>query len=207
MSDWDALAKAAGDPQKYFAHVGEMMLAKKREGQRWQVTFDLPMEEEHHPFNRFHGKATGKAGTRFMCILVEIDDEDNPVDQKRKTDIRSRRQEVPMGKKLVKESGMLRRDIKFTRFLYWKWQHMDIGAQLLLEEDMPHGLLQKIHDTGGKYLGNEKAAKRFNDHMVHYLCDVVSCRELAYNKTAADKFNALASEFVKWAHGRANAQS
>lgn len=199
MSDWDILTKAAQEPEKYFAYTGELMLLKKREGESWQVSFALPMDTKHHPFNKYKGKANGRAGTRFMAILVEIDDDEQPVDQGKKHEGPAI---IPMGKSLVRESGILRNDLDFTRYLWWKYNHLSESERKQVYATIPMGLAARLESSGGKDLADEKLAKRFNDHMVHALCGVLSCREFAYNKKAADAFGQLTASFHRFMQRR-----
>lgn len=202
MDDLSILRVVATDPDRFIAFAGEVMLANKREGQRWQATFDFSMDTNSHPMNAYTGKATGRPGTRFMALLVEINDQDEPVDQDHKAASKAQGMGSLVGAALVKESGILRHDLHFTRFLWWKLEHMGEQNRLDLENDLPHGLVASISDSGGKVLADKKQAKRFNDHMVHSLCEVLSCREFKYSKLAADKFNKLRTEFISWASER-----
>lgn len=202
MDDLSILRIVATNPDAFIAFAGEVMLASKREGKRRQATFDFSMDTDAHPMNHYHGKATGKPGTRFMALLVEIDDQDEPVNQEHRAAMKAHSPGIPIGKALVKESGMMRRDIHFTRFIWWKLEHMGEEEKQMLLEDMPHGLFAEIKDSGGRALADEKKAKRFNDHIVHFLCSVLSCREFAYNKNAADEFNNLRNEYMQWLQDR-----
>ena len=159
MDDISILRIVATDPDAFIAFAGEVMLNKKREGIRWQVTFDLAMDTDAHPFNRYHGKATSKPGTRFMAMLVEVNDQDEPVNQTHKAAVKAQSMGNPVGKALVKESGMMRRDVYFTRFLWWKLDHMEAEEKEMLVSEMPHGLFAEIDESGGKVLAEPKDRK------------------------------------------------
>lgn len=48
------------------------------------VTFQLPEESEGHPFAPYrmgNSKRAGRAGQRFMCVLVQLDDDERPVEK------------------------------------------------------------------------------------------------------------------------------
>lgn len=189
-------------PNEFIAFAGEVMLAKKMEGKHWQVTFDLAMEQDFHPFNKYTGRATGKQGTRFKAILIEIDDQDEPINQDLKnvdSGATMGQYDKLKGKALVKESGILRNDLSFQKFLYSKLFDMNSVTRNALLGELPYKLLMSIQKTQGVALKNGDNGVRFANHMVHYLCSVHSCREFKYNKNAALEFIELRQEFINWA--------
>lgn len=200
MSEVDFLQQVATDPDAYIAFAGEVMLASKREGKRWQVTFDIRMDQDAHPFNRYTGRATGRQGTRFKVLLVEVDDDEKLVNQDHKALAKETggNYDNLKGKAIVKESGILRNDIYFQRYLYWLLKHLDPVIKEPLIAEMPYGLFSEIEKTKGAALKDPKKAVRFANHMVHYMCSVTSCREFSYNKDSATEFINLRQEYIAW---------
>lgn len=70
--------------EKIVAFQGEVMLLNWAESNTRgrTVTFQLPEEGEQHPFRHFTVKSGKKAGQRFMQVLVQIDDDETPVERK-----------------------------------------------------------------------------------------------------------------------------
>lgn len=200
MDSVDFLQQVATDPDAFIAFAGEFMLASKREGQRWQVTFDVSMDQDAHPFNRYTGRATGRQGTRFKVLLVEVADDDQLVNQEHKALAKETggNYDKLKGAAIVKESGILRNDVYFQRYLYWLLKHMEPIIRKPLLAEMPHGLFNEIKQTKGAALSDPKKAVRFANHMVHYLCSVHSCREFSYNKDAATEFSNLRQGYITW---------
>lgn len=69
--------------ESQIAFKGEMMLLQWAESSTRgrTVTFLLDNEGESHPFRDFTIKAGKRAGQRFMCVLVQIGDDEQPVAQ------------------------------------------------------------------------------------------------------------------------------
>lgn len=198
MTDLSILGKVAKDPEELIAFSGELMLYKYRAGQRWQVTFDIAMDGDSHPFNQYSGRATGRQGTRFMAVLVELDDQDNPVNVNHKLIARQTSNERMSGAAMVRESGILRNDLWFQRFLWVKFKTMDEIYKQGIADNLPHGFYTELVESDGLALSDKKKAKRFADYMVHFLCGVESCRELAYKGPESDMFNELRNEYMRW---------
>lgn len=201
MSDTDFLLQTAKDPNAFIAFAGEMMLAKKHEGKtRWSVTFDIAIEQDSHPFNKYTGKANGKQGTIFKVLLVEVADDGQLVNQNNKPvndgyigSVYDKRK----GKALVKESGILRNNLEFQKFLYHKLSDLHPTVRNDLLGELPYKLLTRIQKSKGTALRDADNGIRFANHMVHYLCSVHSCKEFEYNKNAATEFTVLMQEFIE----------
>lgn len=69
--------------QEHIAYSGEMMLlgwSESNTGGR-KVTFLLPPDTTEHQFKPFTSKQKGIAGQRFMSVLVQVDEHEQPVKQ------------------------------------------------------------------------------------------------------------------------------
>lgn len=71
---------------KEIAFEGEVMLLQWAESSTRgrTVTFLLNEDDESHPFREFSIKSGKRAGQRFMAVLVEIDDQEQPVRQEQR---------------------------------------------------------------------------------------------------------------------------
>jgi hypothetical protein len=69
--------------QEHIAYQGEMMLLGWSESNASgrKVTFLLPPDTPEHQFKPFTSKQKGVGGQRFMSVLVQIDDHEQPVKQ------------------------------------------------------------------------------------------------------------------------------
>jgi hypothetical protein len=71
------------DEQK-IAFQGELMLLNWAESSTRgrTVTFLLGEDTETHPFKDFTIRQGKRAGQRFMCVMVQVDDNEQPVEQR-----------------------------------------------------------------------------------------------------------------------------
>jgi hypothetical protein len=72
--------------EQEIAFQGEMMLLQWNESSTRgrTVTFLVDGETDSHPFRDFTIKSGKRAGQRFMAVLVQIDDDEQPVKQQPK---------------------------------------------------------------------------------------------------------------------------
>lgn len=69
--------------EEIIAFQGELMLLQWAESSTRgrTVTFLLDNDAESHPFRDFTIKSGKRAGQRFMCVLVQLDEDEQPVKQ------------------------------------------------------------------------------------------------------------------------------
>lgn len=92
------------------AFKGEMMLLNWNESKQGRTAvFLLDEESPEHPFKQFTTKKGKKAGQRFMCVFVELNDDDTPVVQERK------------GGPLSKSAAQMCEYPPFQRFILERW--------------------------------------------------------------------------------------
>lgn len=98
---------------------GEMQLAGWNQTHNGgsKVTFWLPDDSDLEPFKGLTAKKGNTAGHRFMVVLVEIGDDEQPV---KPTVSDSLTVEKPKGGELSKWAGILCNDPMF-----WKWLTLD----------------------------------------------------------------------------------
>ena len=71
--------------EEIVAFKGELMLLNWNESKQGRTAVFLMDEESpEHPMKRFTTKKGKRAGQRFMCVLVELNDDDTPVIQEKK---------------------------------------------------------------------------------------------------------------------------
>jgi hypothetical protein len=112
------------EPAAMIAYQGEMMLANWSEtaSAGRQVVFWLEEgadAETEHPFKFFTRRIRGHAGTRFQAVLVEIDDEGQPVPRGTGVRLDPPAESKPKlkGGAVSKNAGMLCKDEAFHRYL------------------------------------------------------------------------------------------
>lgn len=160
--------------QQLVAYAGEVQLVDStwRESSGYISKFLLHESDEGgHPLKRF-----GK-GTRFQLVLVEVDDDEEPIDQVMKQKIERYLKSQEKGGKHSKEAGMLCKARDFQAYLY---------------------RLGKISPEWDEKM-REEAARMY----VYKICGIKSRRELDHDEHKAAAFKTLiVLPFLKW--GREN---
>jgi len=113
-------------------------------------------DEGGHPLKTYH------RGTRFHLVLVEVDDDEQPIDQMTKQRINKHLTNMQKGGRYSKEAGMLCRDPQFQRYLY---------------------RLGKIDPTWDEKMRTEAAR-----HYVCQVCNIESRKELDHDEHKAQAF-------------------
>lgn len=145
---------------------GEVQLRRWSESstQGVQVTFALPDSDDLEPFK-------AKAGKRFMAVLVEIGDDEKPVDPEQK----------PAKEPIGPLCALAVKWCKTTHFYEW-----------VLDASEPYqpGIVAR----GGSDVGSARSAESreaFCRVAVLAMCDIDSRKELDTNPEAAEKFHRL----------------
>lgn len=158
------------DDERLIAYAGELAVYKLKWSDTHGYTAEFGMhegDEGGHPLKRF-----GK-GTRFYVTLVELADDEQPIDQVAKARIEKYIKEASKGGKLSREAGMLCRSREFQLYLYHQ-HHIAPGWDEKLRE---------------------QAAR-------HYLCKTVGIKsraELDHDEHKAAVYkNLIVDEYFKW---------
>jgi hypothetical protein len=153
------------------AFKGEVMLlswAESHKGGRTGV-FLFDDENEQHPLKQFTTKRGKRAGSRFMCVLVELNDDETPVNQK--------------GGPLAISAARMCENEQFRRFLIARYMENWPGRS-------SHAIFNSEHAGDSD---SERAATA-----IRSICHVVSRSELDHNPEAAKRFHELMREFNQW---------
>jgi hypothetical protein len=110
------------------------------------VTFNLPMDETTHPFKDYAIKSGKQAGHRFMMVLVEIDDQDQPVKQVAR---------------LSQQAAVLCKDRQF-----WQWAGERSISDINSEDDARSWLLNGCGITSRSQFDTSRTAADWLQHMV-----------------------------------------
>jgi hypothetical protein len=154
--------------EEIIAFKGEVMLlswAESHKGGRTGV-FLFDDENEQHPLKQFTTKRGKRAGSRFMCVLVELNDDETPVNQK--------------GGPLSQSAARMCENQKFQEFLCTEYEE-----QFTAHVEADRG------PSGNKY----EMAERYATQTLRTICNVRSRAELDHDEQAAKRFHELMREF------------
>lgn len=152
--------------------TGEVMLAGWQESHTAgaKITFWLPDSDSLEVFKGMTAKKGNTAGQRFACVLVEIGDDDLPI-QPEST-------EKAKGGALARLAGMWCQDHRFYEFI------RPIYDKLMGGSGSGHGDLEIR-----PYPHNVQDVQSFCRHAILVLCDIDSRAELDNNQSAAEIFH------------------
>jgi hypothetical protein len=115
------------------------------------ITLLLPEDEDTHPFRDFTIKSGKRAGQRFMCVFVQIGDDEAPVAQPVST-----------------ESVLLCR-----RKDFWDWASAQQWEAVISEESARDWLCKKLGiESRSELNSNEHAATRFRLLVAQFKKDI-----------------------------------
>jgi len=146
---------------EFVAFKGEMWLLGWKETHNGgaTVTFQLSDPEELEAFKKMTVSKGKVAGQRFACVLVEIQDDETPINQNNKR--RIEKEELIKGGPLSKRAGILCNDSDYLGYL----------------------ILHK-HITKGEKKAMVEAAEVY----VRNMCGVTTRKMLDHDKEAGHKF-------------------
>jgi len=130
--------------QQKIAFQGELMLLNWAESSTRgrTVTFLLGEDTETHPFKDFTIRQGKRAGQRFMCVMVQIDENEQPVEQRRTG---------------AQRAAMLCKDPEF-----WNWASSRTFDPVNSKESARQFLLDQLEiDSRGEIDRDANVAERF----------------------------------------------
>lgn len=158
------------DDEKFIAYAGEVQVLKHKWSDAGGYTTELQChegDEGGHPLKRF------PKGTRFHLVLLEVADDEEPIDQVAKARIEKHLKQATKGGRLARETGILCRHREFQLYLYHQ---------------------EKIAPTWDEKL-REQAAR-------HYICQTVGIKsraELDHDEHKAAVYrNQVVDPYLKW---------
>jgi len=151
---------------------GEIMLAGWQESHTAgaKITFWLPDSAALEPFKGMTAKKGNTAGQRFMAVLIEVGDDDQPIEP-----VAQKVEHSAKGGALAKLAGMWCNDLSFYQWIRPIYDR-ELGGNGLGHGDMEIGI------TVANW-------QEFCRHAILVFCDIESRAELDNNEDAADKFH------------------
>ena len=185
-----------GEPVPVYS--GEAQLHERRPG---YVGFAIDDSADEHPFSGARGGSD--YGTRYMLAVIEIDDNEQPVDPKmralfkktgKRTEKLAKDRDMPMG------AALLCKRPEFQQWVHKKLQAMPAGEkkEFILATRIPKYLV----DMGIEELTRETAAAEdWAKYYVYHRCSISSRAALANrnSEAARKKFRDMKTAFELWA--------
>lgn len=161
---------------------GEIMLAGWQESHTAgaKITFWLPDSASLEVFKGMTSKKGNTAGQRFMAVLVEVGDDDQPIAPETPA--------KPKGGELARLAGIWCNDKEFYDWIRPLYD-IKLGGNGSGTGDIEIGL-------------DVESWKLFNRHAILVFCDIDSRADLDNNPEAAQKFHRLIRiPYMEWLNG------
>jgi len=148
------------------------------------VRFRIPAGDyEANPFKRF------PVGTRFFCRMIEIGDDDQPIDQAQRERMRKAMQDREMkGGKLARDAGILCGDPKFQEFVVERMLNAAPADKRAAASLMPPVILAGLKDQGRDILDDPRIAGETAKWWMYAHCRIKSRRELDHKTDCANRY-------------------
>jgi hypothetical protein len=172
-------AREMGDDSEWVSYQGEVMLANWSDtaAAGRQVVFWLEEgadADTEHPFKQYTRRLRGHAGTRFQAVLVEIDDEGQPVPRGTMEEQHPRATPRLKGGAISKNAGILCKDADFQRYL---------------------SEIAKVAAEDERVTVDETIAAEY----MRTMCEIESRADLDHNRNAQLAYeNKVVSPFYRW---------
>lgn len=159
------------------------------------VTFRVPnTEHDSHPFKRFH------TGCRFYARMVEIGDDEQPVNQAQKARIQDalREREVKGGR-VSKEAGILCNDPKFQEFVVDTLLTMSPADKRMMSAELPHDMVKALKESPLDLLKDPRMSGELAKWYMYTMCKIKSRRELDHKTDAYQRYQQhVMRPYIQW---------
>ena len=146
------------------------------------VTFRVASPEyDAHPFKRF------AVGARLFARMIEIGDDEQPVNQEQRERIRAAMAErETKGGRLARDAGILCNNPAYQRFVVELMLHSSPADKRTTAASMPTVLVNALKEN--KVLDDPRMAGELAKWHVYRLCGIKSRRELDHRQDAANRY-------------------
>ena len=186
-------------PHDFQFYADELQLISVEETEQGQmVTLQIAPDIKACPFSRAKQR-NGGPGTRFYAVFIEIDDDDEPINQRKRRVVEQDAKPVPI-KSATTDSAIRCNNPAFQRFAAEQLSAMDVLSkkEMVAKLKMPHDLVSRGLTEGMK---NSKTAAEWAKFYIYWVCKIHSRRELSSKKAARDRYyQGIVIPFDRWAN-------
>lgn len=188
------------EPEDFVVYEDEMQLLDWHESAKggMTATFRIPdLDYKAHPMKRF------ATGTRIFCRMVEIGDDDQPIDQAKREAMREAIQEHEMkGGKLARDAGILCGDTRFQEFVVDRMLTASPADKRVAASMMPPTLVTSLKDQGKGILDDPRVSGEIAKWWLYAHCRIKSRRELDHKNDSANRYyQFVVKPYAAWAAG------
>lgn len=195
--------RIARNPEKYTVYSGEAML---RDWDHDSVNLWLADAGEQSPFQT-HQKSPDEPikGTRYLMVLIEIDDAQEPVDihiRDKFIDVMKETiKPLTTPERIVRQAGMLCRDSDFHKFVHSQLKGFTDAQKAAF---FLSGIPRWLTELGLGSFQDPGQAAEWCRYYLYYRCGVSSRKQLGFKAEYRDKFMAVQRDFNTWGRKHGN---
>lgn len=198
-SIFDAITK---EPDAFTVYYGEMCLkdwADNAAGESVEFWLD---GVGVHPFKHFKSSKRSVGGSRFLAFVVEIDDDQTPINQKQKEAIKQAISNKIRNGKHSQEAALICKQTEFHRYLITRIGRLDPDEKRIFAATLPHGLYSEMVSTKMQIITDDPSkGELLSKLFLYWWCDMKSRRELDYSPKKFNFYQEVKDDYFKWNSG------
>lgn len=195
-----AFDKIARNPERYLVYSGEAML-RDYDGESVSLWLSDPAKLEGHKRSADHPDK----GTRYLMVLVEIGDDQEPIDVDLREQFVGALKEtvkpLTTPEKIVKQAALLCKDRDFHRFVHAQIKGFSDEQKTAY---IASGVPRWLTDLGLGSFNEPAHAEEWAKYYLYYRCQVHSRKQLGFKNEYKDRFYAVQADFSLWGKKHAN---
>ena len=140
-----------------------------------------------HPFKNFKSSKRTPGGSRFLAFVIEIDDDETPINQKQKAALKTAISETVRNGKHSQGAALMCKNPDFHTYLVHRITRLNPDQKRIFAANLPHGLYSEMVNTKMKVITDDPdKGELFSKLFLYWWCSMKSRRELDYSPK---KFN------------------
>ena len=195
-SIFDAITR---DPDAFSVYYGEILLKDWADNAAGESVEFWLNGTDAHPFKNFTSSKRTAGGSRFLAFIVEIDDDETPINQKQKHALKQAISEKIRNGKHSQGAALMCRTIDFHVYLIQRIARLDPDQKRIFAANLPHGLYSEMVSTKMKVITDDPdKGEMFAKLFLYWWCGMKSRRELDYSPKKFNFYNQIIQDFYKW---------
>lgn len=199
-SIFDAIVR---EPDNFTVYFGEILLKDWADNAAGESVEFWLNGEGAHPFKNFKSSKRSIGGSRFLAFVVEIDDDETPINQRQKQAVKKAISEKVRNGKHSQGAALMCKTAEFHAYLIHRVGRLDPDQKRIFAATLPHGLYSEMVQSKMRVLLDEpEKGELFAKLFLYWWCGMKSRRELDYSPKKFNFYREINEDFFKWNSSR-----
>lgn len=200
MSGNESIFEAiASDPDQFVVYFGEVLLKDWADNAAGESVEFWLNGEGAHPFKTFKSSKRTAGGNRFLAFVVEIDDDETPINQIQKQAVKKALSEKVRNGKHSQGAALLCKQADFHKFLVHRLTRLDPDQKRIFAATLPHGLYSEMVNTKMTIItDNPDKGELFAKLFLYWWAGMKSRRELDYSPKKFNFYQEIKNDYFNW---------